>query len=151
VATKSSHRQKVAGPDGVYEIDVLARFSALGVDFTVLVECKHQRYTVKREVVQILNDRLRSLGAQKGVFVSTAQYQRGAIEYAQQHGIALIQLVEGRTTYFTKAYGAPRAPTQWANVPSYAGWMVRLNEEGAETHSRVGIDDPEPLRQFLAT
>lgn len=148
---ESFHRDKLPGVDGVYEIDVVARFSALGVAFKVLVECKHQRDPVKREVVQVLNDRVGSIGAQKGILVSTAKFQKGAIEYAQTHGIALIQLVEGRATYFTKAFGPAREAPHWANIPPYAGWFMSLTEKGGEMYSLVSLDHPEPLREFLAT
>jgi restriction system protein len=51
--------EKISAADGIYEIDVTARFEALGASFLVLVECKHHKNPIKREVVQILNDRLR--------------------------------------------------------------------------------------------
>ena len=146
---ESTHRAKVKGVDGTYEIDILARFAALGVEFKVLVECKHQREPVKREVVQVLNDRIRSVGAQKGILIATARFQRGAIEYAQRHGIALVQLVEGRATYFTRGFGDGPEPPPWANILPYAGWMLSLSDQGGEVHSLVSVDHPDALQAFL--
>jgi restriction system protein len=151
VEYRSEHRSKVVGLDGVYEIDVLARFSALGVEFRVLVECKHQRNAVKRDVVQVLHDRVRATGAQKGILVSTAQFQSGALEYARAHGIALVQLVEGRSTYFTRGLGGPTEPPPWANIPAYAGWMVSLSSEGSERRSLLDINHTDALREFLGS
>ena len=37
---RTEHREVLTGVDGDYEIDVTARFEALGVSFLVLVECK---------------------------------------------------------------------------------------------------------------
>jgi len=149
VGFESKHRAKVLGVDGLYEIDIFAWFIALGVEFRVLVECKHQSEPVKREVVQVLNDRLRSVGAQKGLMVATARFQRGAIEYAQRHGIALVQLVEGRATYFTRSLGEQAELPPWANIESYAGWMLSLGDQGSEVHSLISIDHPEALQTFL--
>lgn len=106
---------------------------------------------MKREAVQVLKDRLGSVGAQKGFLVSTARFQRGAIEYAQLHGIALVQLIEGRSTYFTRslAESEPAEPPPWANLPPYVGWMFSLGEQGGEVESLVSIDYPEVLRAFL--
>jgi restriction system protein len=146
---ESKHRAKLTGVDGTNEIDILARFAALGVEFKVLVECKHQSEPVKRQVVQVLNDRIRSMGAQKGLLVATTRFQRGAIEYAQQHGIALVQLVEGRATYFTRGSGERAEPPPWANIPPYAGWMLSLSDQGGEVHSLVSVDHPEALQTFL--
>lgn len=60
------HLEKLDGTDGAYEIDVTARFRALGADFLVLIECKHHRHPVKRDIVQVLYDRIRAVGAHKG-------------------------------------------------------------------------------------
>ena len=45
---------------------------------------------VNREKVAVLHRKLDSIGAQKGIMISTGGYQSGAIEYAKEHGIALI-------------------------------------------------------------
>ena len=37
---------------------------------------------------------MRSLGAHKGIFISTSGFQSGAEEYANAHGIALIQIFD---------------------------------------------------------
>jgi restriction system protein len=44
---RAEHREKLGGADGEYEIDVAARFSAIGLDFLVLIECKHYRRQVE--------------------------------------------------------------------------------------------------------
>ena len=41
---KILHNQKVRTNDGEYQIDIVAEFVALSVDFKVIVECK--RYTI---------------------------------------------------------------------------------------------------------
>jgi restriction system protein len=63
---KVQRLEKNQAADGVYEIDVTARFEALGGSCLVLIECKHHKTPIKREVVQILYDRLRAVGAQRG-------------------------------------------------------------------------------------
>src|SRR5260370_41359355 len=68
-------REVLTGTDGEYEIDVSARFEALGVNFLVLAECKHYKNPIKREVVQILHDRLRSVGGHKGIIFATSSFQ----------------------------------------------------------------------------
>lgn len=57
------HLHRIPGTDGDYVIDVSARFEALGADFLVLIECKHQSTKVKRADVQVLADKVRSTGA----------------------------------------------------------------------------------------
>jgi restriction system protein len=40
---KVQRLEKLDAADGVYEIDVTARFEALGASFLVLIECKHHK------------------------------------------------------------------------------------------------------------
>jgi hypothetical protein len=92
---KVQRLERMKGSDGVYEIDVTARFEVLGASFLVLIECKHHKDPIKREVVQILHDRIRAVSANKGMIFSTSGFQRGAIEFARSHRIALIKIVDG--------------------------------------------------------
>jgi len=87
-----AHDQKVEADDGTYQIDVLAEYTALGVKNTVIVECKKQSRNVEREIVAALDRKLQSIGAQKGILISTAGFQRGAVQFAEKHGIALWQV-----------------------------------------------------------
>lgn len=129
-----THRGRVEGMDGEYEMDAVARFTALGeARFMVLVECKLTGRPVEREVVQALYAKLQSTGAHKGIVFSTAGFQRGAIEYAEKHGIALVHFTDGTSAWGVKSSG-PRPPRPvWA--PEYAAWIIRLTPEG-ESHSR---------------
>lgn len=87
----ADHRPVISGVDGDYEIDVAITFEAVGVNFLVLVECKKTSRPIEREVIQVLHDRVRSTGAHKGIVFSSQPYQRGAINYAQRHGIAFAE------------------------------------------------------------
>jgi restriction system protein len=144
---RSEHLEKVAGVDGAYVIDVTARFNALGANFLVLIECKHERRKVERQDVQILHDKLRSTGAQKGLLFSVSGFQEGAIEYADVHGIALIQLANGSSSWFTRSVGPPAPPPPWVNIPEYIGWWchgnsmsVMSSEIGEYTRKALGVD-----------
>ncbi|HTG35205.1 MAG TPA: restriction endonuclease [Thermoanaerobaculia bacterium] len=126
---KVARREVLPGTDGEYEIDVTARFEALGASFLVLIECKYHKSPIKREVVQVLHDRLRSVGAQKGILVATSHFQSGAVLYAEKHGIALVLLTDGSFGYVRKA--------DIANVlqpGTYVANIARLgeNREGGE-------------------
>ncbi|WP_217595561.1 restriction endonuclease [Cohnella sp. GbtcB17] len=91
---KILHNQKVRTHDGEYQIDIVAEFVALSVDFKVIIECKRYKRPVEREKIVVLADKVRSLGAHKGILISTSGFQSGATEYAKQHGIALLQIFD---------------------------------------------------------
>lgn len=88
------HNQKIQTHDGEYQIDIIAEFVALSVGFRVIVECKRYTRPVEREKIVILAEKIRSLGAHKGILISTSGFQSGATEYARQHGIALLQIFD---------------------------------------------------------
>ena len=88
------HDVKMDSPDGIYQIDIYASCSVLGTTIKILCQCKQYKEKVKREKVQILEEKLRSLGMNKGILLSTSGFQKGAIQYAKNHGIALIQVFD---------------------------------------------------------
>jgi restriction system protein len=125
------HRLTLAGPDGEFEIDAVARFQALGAEFIILVECKHHKNPVKREVVQVLRDKVRSVAAHKAMVFSTAGFQSGAIEYASAQRIALVHVTQGALIYETKAEGPEQGPRR-----EYDAYVVSLAEGGGTVYSR---------------
>lgn len=86
------HDTKIKASDGKYQIDVYAEFTAMGVHFKVLCECKKYKNKVNRDKVAVLHRKLESIGAHKGILISTSDFQSGAIEYGKMHGIALIKV-----------------------------------------------------------
>jgi restriction system protein len=124
---RSNHLEVVPAADGNYEIDVVARFSALGMDFKVLIECKHHKNPIKREVIQALHAKLASTGAQKAAVFSTSGFQSGAIEYANVHGIAVARVADGRSTFFARSFGATPPPPP--AHPQLVAWLIQDNRK----------------------
>ena len=77
------HNVFIPADDGTYQIDVYARFIAMGVEFKVITECKRYSSPVSREKVAVLADKVKSLGAHKGIMISTCGFQIGA--YAKEY------------------------------------------------------------------
>lgn len=86
------HNVMIHTRNGNYQIDGRIRFYAYGVPFTIIVECKMYKQAVNREKVVVLLDKVRELGAQKGILVTTASFQKGAIKFAKNNGITLVRL-----------------------------------------------------------
>lgn len=131
------HNQKVKTSDGEYQIDILSQFIALSVEFKVIVECKRYTRPVEREKIVILADKVRSLGAHKGILISTSGFQSGATEYAKQHGIALIQIFDKNVMHIQNSINPKQNDlldeiiNEFINQspPYYAyQWSTRLND-----------------------
>jgi hypothetical protein len=102
-----THNVKLPAHNGIYQIDLYAKFTALGeTAFKVLCECKRYRSRVNRDTVVLLADKVKSLGAQKGILISTSAFQKGAIQYAKENGIALIQMTERGPEHYSYSSGS---------------------------------------------
>lgn len=100
------HNVKIPATDGTYQIDVYATFTAMNTEIQVLCECKQYSHPVSREKVAVLNDKLQSLSAQKGILMSTSGFQSGAIEYAKVHKIALIHVYDRGCDFLSHSNGS---------------------------------------------
>lgn len=118
----ANHNTIIEKIDGDYQIDVYAEFDFLGADFKILIECKRHKHKIKREVVQLLYDKIRATGSNKGMIFSTSGFQDGAMKFANEHGIALIRIIEGKYTYVTKGVDSQNfEPPLWVDIPKYVG------------------------------
>jgi hypothetical protein len=149
----ASH-EVISGTDGTFDFDATVRYRLLGMEFLVVVEAKRHSNPIKRELLQVLHSKALSVGAHKAVLVSTARFQRGAIEFATTHGIALVAVAEGRFTFETR--GATPIPTlspeQAAayGVPTFVGVYYGASDTpDSWVRAVVGPHDPQRVRELL--
>ena len=145
------HSNTVHGDSGDYEIDVHIEFSVFGgAKLTVLVECKRYRNPVKRDIVMILDSKLRDTGAHKGMIFSTSGFQSGAIEFGTKRGIALIDVADGASNYFARSENAGNiAPPPWVEVPDYIGWFQTCDDGSSVSSSMISDKRFDPLIEWL--
>ncbi|WP_353081108.1 restriction endonuclease [Tessaracoccus lapidicaptus] len=145
------NHEVIRGVDGAYDFDATVRFDVAGMEFLILVEAKCHRNPIKRELVQVLHQKLQSVGAQKAVLVSTAPFQSGALEFALAHGIALVTVTEGRFTYETKSAGRSsvlsRAEAAAYGLPIFVGHGYSRGDSPGSV--RVTVMSPE-YPEYLA-
>jgi restriction system protein len=97
------HNKIIEVEDGNYQIDGYIEFNLMGIDYKTIVECKHYKSSISREKVAVLYDKIRACGANKGVLISSSNFQSGAVQFASKHGIALIQLTDSDSLYKTRS------------------------------------------------
>lgn len=152
---KVTLHDKVKGADGTYDFDVTVRFEFCGMAFLIVVEAKQHKNPIKRELVQVLHQKLQSVSAQKAAMISTAPYQSGALEFARHHNIALVTLTEGRFTFETKSRERPQAMTreQAANLyglPTFVGHAYTAGDEPRSTSITVMSPEyPEYVAEMI--
>jgi hypothetical protein len=145
----------IEGVDGSYDFDATVRFSVLGMNYLVLVEDKRHAHPIKRELVQALHQKLQSVGAQKAVMISTAPFQRGAIEFAKTHGIALVMVSEGRFQIETRGAGPQpvltreQARERYGTAPFMAVCFGPGGTPGSTTVTIFDPDDSERVQETI--
>jgi restriction system protein len=149
---KVVHSDTVQGDSGDYEIDIHVEFSVFGgAKLTVLVECKRYRNPVKRDIVLILDSKLRDTSAHKGMIFATSGFQSGAIEYGTKRGIALINVADGSLNYLARSEGAGNiAPPPWVDVPNYVGWFQTSDDGKSISNSMISDKRFDPLLEWLS-
>ena len=130
------HNVLIPADDGTYQIDVYARFIAMGVEFKVITECKRYSSPVSREKVAVLADKVKSLGAHKGIMISTCGFQSGAYEYAKKHGIALLQVIDKNVLHVMNAAN-PETEEQKRKIYLMIDWHNRLPKYYAKEYATM--------------
>ena len=91
---KITHNLTYKKSDGNHQIDVVIEFSIANAGYKVFVECKKKKNPIAVGMVRDFYQKIQSCGANKGIFISTLGYQKGAILFAREHGIALYRIMD---------------------------------------------------------
>jgi len=147
--------ETIEAADGAYDFDGTVRFRYLGMSFLVVVEAKRHSNAIKRELVQVLYAKAQSVSAQKAILISTAPFQRGAIQFAKIHGVALVKVTEGRFTFETRAATEPaplsrQEATEVYGIPPFVGVYIGRGAKPDSTMiAVVDAGDAKPVRGLL--
>lgn len=115
--------------DEDYQIDGEIRFTLMVIEYLTLVECKYYKNPIKREQIQVLKDKIQEIGAHKGIFISTSNFQSGALNYAAKHGIATITIIDGKLTYHTRDMFNTMPKYYPEDLPEYVLAFQKAKEE----------------------
>jgi hypothetical protein len=121
----------------------------------VVIEAKYHKNPIKRELVQVLHSKVQSVGAHKGVLVATAPFQRGALDFAKAHGIALVAVTEGRFTIKTKAAEPSPTPSrdqarELFGMPTFVGHCYHHGGAPDSTSvTLVSTERPDLIREAV--
>ena len=134
------HNVHIPTDDGTYQIDIYASFIAMGVEFKVITECKRYSTPVPREKVVVLNDKIRSLGAHKGIMISTCGFQSGAYEYSKKHGIALLQIIDKNVLHIMNTAN-PGTEEQKREINLMLDWNKCMPKYYAKEYNSIDFPD----------
>jgi hypothetical protein len=91
------HLKKYKGKSGqMHEIDVSFEVKVGELELLFLAECKHYSRRVGADDIMAFSFRMQDIGAHKGLIVTTAGFQAGAVTVAKTSRIALVIVAAGR-------------------------------------------------------
>lgn len=85
---------RVAGVRTNHDIDVLVKMFRAGFEITWVIECKHWKSKVSKLHVLGLRSIVQEIGADRGILLSEAGFQSGAIEAAQLTNVVVTSLAD---------------------------------------------------------
>jgi len=88
------HNRTLTGLKGSHQIDVYWKFNLNGVEYQTAIECKNYKSPIDIGKIRAFNDTLNDIQNINGVFVAKSGFQSGAIEYAKNSKIKLLELRE---------------------------------------------------------
>ena len=88
------HNVVLKGLKGQHQIDVYWRFELSGVEYQTAIECKNYSSPVKCNDIRAFESALDDIQNINGIFVAKSGYQSGAIEYAINSKIKILELRE---------------------------------------------------------
>jgi len=83
---------KVAGVRAEHKVDVWVRFRRFGFETKWVIECKYWKSAVPKEKVLALKSIVEDVGADRGLLLSAAGFQSGAIRASEKTNITLTDL-----------------------------------------------------------
>ena len=124
-------RTELPEPDQGFVLELAVPLSQPGSTWsrTALVVCRRQTGAVEREVVTSVKARLSEVPAEVAIVFATAAYAADALVAAQENGIALLRVVDGRSAFDMSGWGGtPGHYPIW--LPAYAAQVVDRDVAG---------------------
>jgi restriction system protein len=138
---------RAPGDTGEFDVDLTACLHAPGEVHHVLIGCLHRISPIRRELVARIGERSRQADSRSTLVFATSEFDREALVYARDHGIALLRVVDGRAAYDSGGWGVRNHYPAW--LPAYAAQLVALDEAGLTNATLLAGGQPRMLLDRL--
>ncbi len=75
------------------------------------------------------------------ILFATTGFQSGALKYAKEHGISLVKISEGKSSYETRSIEPSPEPPAWLNIPKFIGWSIEELDNGNTSFKSIDFRD----------
>jgi hypothetical protein len=115
-------RSELPEPERGFVLELQIPLSRPGSTWRAVAVCRHQSGNVGREVVESVRDRLPGIPADVALVFATADFAADAVTAAQEAGIALLRLVDGRSAFDMSGWSTPGHYPAW--LPAYLSQLI---------------------------
>ena len=126
-------RSELPEPQRGFVLELTAPVSHATWHKRALVACRSQNDPVSRDAVDDLRSRLAGARAEVGILFATAVFCDETVAAAQQSGIALLRVIDGRKAYDGGGYGTPDHYPAW--LPAHTVEVV--DRDGGQIRARL--------------
>ena len=129
VADVRTHRRtELAEPARGYLVELAASLGRGEWRRRALIACRRQDGAIGRGEIESLDEHVREADADVGIAFAAAECAPEALAAAEELGVALLRVVDGRTAFDTGGWGAGAHYPAW--LPAYVAQAVERDPAG---------------------
>jgi restriction system protein len=140
-------RSELPEPERGFVLELALRLSRSGSTWRSLVVCRRQSDTVGPEVIRSVQARLPEVPADVALLFTTADFGAEALAAAQQSGMALLRVVDGRGAFDMSGWSTPGHYPAW--LPAYLAQLVDRDIAGQPRARLLEPDRAEVIIESL--
>lgn len=140
-------RATLPAPRHGYLLELAARLAREGWARGALIACRVQAAPVGRADVESLRGHAEEAGARVGVLFAAAELAPDALPAAEEHGIALLRVVDGRTAFDASGWGPSGHYPAW--LPAYLAQLATRDAAGIPAHRLLESGRPDAILDRL--
>jgi len=115
-------RSELPEPERGFVLELQIPLRRPGSTWRVLAACRHQSGSVGREVIESVKTRLPEVPADVALVFATPDFTAEAVTAAQEAGVALLRLVDGRSALDMSGWSTPGHYPAW--LPAYLPQLI---------------------------
>ena len=147
-APRVHRRSELPEPERGFVLELVISLIAPGATRRALVVCRRQDGIVTRDVIESARARLSGTSADAVVVFATAEFAPDAITAAQETGVALLRVADGRTIFAASGWGdGTEHYPAW--LPAHMAQLVDRDATGQARQRVLEAGRPEMILECL--
>jgi hypothetical protein len=125
---RTHRRTTLPEPDRGYLLELKGIVRGAAWQRCVLIACRRQQRPIVAAEVELLRDHVKEADAEGGLLFGATDFDPDALMAAQDNGLALLRVTDGRTAFDTSGWGAQGHYPAW--LPAYCAQSVMRDPLG---------------------